>query len=152
VIIALALVTITVRVALPLYQTLAVLLFAYVLMFLPRALVGLRTSIAQAPVELERAAASLGRTPVAAIWQTTIRLAAPGAMASAALAALGITTELTATLMLAPNGTRTLAMRFWSYTSELDFASAAPYALLMIVLSIPLVIMLHVQSDRVDQV
>jgi iron(III) transport system permease protein len=73
-------------------------------------------------------------------------------MASAALAALGITTELTATLMLAPNGTRTLAMRFWSYTSELDFASAAPYALLMIVLSIPLVILLHMQSDRVEQV
>jgi iron(III) transport system permease protein len=139
-------------VALPLYQTLATLLFAYVLMFLPRALVGLRTSIAQAPVELERAAASLGRPPVAAIWQTTIHLAAPGAMASAALAALGITTELTATLMLAPNGTRTLAMRFWSYTSELDFASAAPYALLMIVLSIPLVILLHMQSDRVEQV
>jgi iron(III) transport system permease protein len=151
VIIALALVTITVQVALPLYQTLATLIFAYVLMFLPRALVGLRTSIAQAPMELERAAASLGRPPVVAIWQTTIRLAAPGAMASAALVALGITTELTGTLMLAPNGTRTLAMRFWSYTSELDFASAAPYALLMIVLSIPLVIMLHMQSDRVEQ-
>ncbi|WP_084587555.1 ABC transporter permease [Devosia riboflavina] len=151
VIIALALVTITVQVALPLYQTLATLIFAYVLMFLPRALVGLRTSIAQAPVELERAAASLGRPPVSAIWHTTIRLAAPGAMASAALVALGITTELTGTLMLAPNGTRTLAMRFWSYTSELDFASAAPYALLMIVLSIPLVIMLHMQSDRVEQ-
>lgn len=151
VIIALALVTITVQVALPLYQTLATLIFAYVLMFLPRALVGLRTSIAQAPVELERAAASLGRTPLSAIWQTTIRLAAPGAMASAALVALGITTELTGTLMLAPNGTRTLAMRFWSYTSELDFASAAPYALLMIVLSIPLVIMLHMQSDRIEQ-
>lgn len=150
VIIALALVTVTVNVALPLYQTVATLLFAYVLMFLPRALVGLRTSIAQAPVELERAAASLGRPPLSAIWHTTIKLAAPGAMASAALAALGITTELTATLMLAPNGTRTLAMRFWSYTSELDFASAAPYALLMIVLSVPLVILLQTQADRVE--
>ncbi|QYO78448.1 iron ABC transporter permease [Devosia salina] len=152
VIIALALVTVTVRIALPLYQTAATLVFAYVLMFLPRALVGLRTSIAQAPIELERAAASLGRPPLNAIWHTTIRLAAPGALASAALAALGITTELTATLMLAPNGTRTLAMRFWSYTSELDFASAAPYALLMIVLSIPLVVLLQLQSDRVDQI
>lgn len=150
VIIALALVTVTVNVAMPLYQTLATLLFAYVLMFLPRALVGLRTSIAQAPVELERAAASLGKPPLSAIWHTTIKLAAPGAMASAALAALGITTELTATLMLAPNGTRTLAMRFWSYTSELDFASAAPYALLMIVLSVPLVILLQTQADRVE--
>ncbi len=151
IIIALALVTITVQVALPLYQTVATLLFAYVLMFMPRALVGLRTSIAQAPVELERTASSLGKKPLAAVWQTTIRLAAPGAAASAALVALGITTELTATLMLAPNGTRTLAMRFWSYTSELDFASAAPYAVLMIIFSCPLVILLQLQADRTER-
>ncbi len=148
VIIALALVTVTVNVALPLYQTVATLLLAYLLMFLPRALVGLRTSIAQAPPELEQAAMSLGRSPIAAIWHTTIRLAAPGALASAALTGLGITTELTATLMLAPNGMRTLAMRFWSYTSELDLASAAPYALLMILLSVPLVVLLHGQADH----
>ena len=64
VVVALALVTITVRVALPLYQTVATVLLAYALMFLPRALVGLRASIAQAPVELERAAMALG--PLAA--------------------------------------------------------------------------------------
>ena len=150
VIIALALVTVTVQVALPLYQTVATLLLAYMLMFLPRALVGMRSSIAQAPVELEHAAQSLGRSPMASIWHTTIRLAAPGAMASAALVAMGITTELTATLMLAPNGMRTLAMRFWSYTSELDLAAAAPYALLMIAFSIPLVVLLQTQTDRQD--
>ncbi|TIR63919.1 MAG: ABC transporter permease subunit, partial [Mesorhizobium sp.] len=63
VVVALALVTITVRIALPLYQTLFTILFGYALMFLPRALVSLRASIAQAPVELERAASSLGRPP-----------------------------------------------------------------------------------------
>ena len=67
------------------------------------------------------------------------------------MVALGITTELTATLMLAPNGTRTLAMRFWSYTSELDFASAAPYAVLMILFSCPLVILLQLQADRPER-
>ncbi|QQR39277.1 ABC transporter permease [Devosia rhizoryzae] len=151
IIIALALVTVTVNISLPLYQTVATLLLAYVLMFLPRALVGLRTSIAQAPVELERAATSLGRPPLSAIWHTTIRLAAPGALASAALVGLGITTELTATLMLAPNGTRTLAMRFWAYTSELDLAMAAPYALLMVLLSVPLVVLLHGGADHMSQ-
>ncbi len=148
VIVALALVTITVRVALPLYQTMATLLLAYLLMFLPRALVGLRASIAQAPIELERAASSLGKRPLVAVWTTTMRLAAPGAAASAALVALGIANELTGTLMLAPNGTRTLAMRFWSYTSELNFAAAAPYALLMVVLSLPLVLLLRLEADR----
>ncbi|MDQ0467847.1 ABC transporter permease [Labrys wisconsinensis] len=148
VVVALALATITVRVALPLYQTAATILFAYVLMFLPRALVSLRASIAQAPVELEQAAHSLGRSPAGALWAVTIRLAAPGAAASMALVGLGITNELTATQMLAPNGTRTLAMAFWAYSSEIDYAAAAPYALMMVLLSLPLTWLLYVQSKR----
>ena len=80
-----------------------------------------------------------------------MRLAAPGAAASAALVELGIANELTGTLMLAPNGTRTLATRFWAYTSELDFSSAAPYALLMIVLSLPLVALLRFEADRISR-
>lgn len=149
VIVALALVTITVRVALPLYQTMATLLLAYLLMFLPRAMVGLRASIAQAPVELERAAQSLGKSPLSAVFHTTVRLAAPGAFAAAALVGLGIANELTGTLMLAPNGVRTLATRFWAYTAELDFSAAAPYAVLMVVLSLPLVLLLRLEADRV---
>ncbi len=148
VIVALALVTVTVRVALPLYQTFATLLLAYALLFLPRAMVGLRASISQAPLELERAAMALGRTPFQAVWQVTLRLSAPGVAASLALAALGITTELTATLMLAPNGVVTLATRFWSLSNEIDYAGAAPYALSMVLLSLPLTLLLHLQSRR----
>ena len=148
IIIALALVSITVRVMLPLYQTAATLVFAYALMFLPRALTGLRSSMAQAPVELERAAMSLGRPPLVAVWRTTMRLAAPGIAASVALVALGISNELTGTLLLAPNGTRTLATKFWALTSELDYAAASPYALLLILLSLPLVVLLRRQADR----
>ncbi|KQV73111.1 iron ABC transporter permease [Rhizobium sp. Root1220] len=148
VVVALSLVTITVRLVLPLYQTFATLIIAYILLFLPRAMVGLRASIAQAPVELERAAMGLGRTPAQAVRQITMRLAAPGAAASIALVALGITNELTATLMLAPNGVETLATRFWSLTSEIDYVSAAPYAVMMVVLSLPLTLLLHAQSKR----
>ena len=148
VVIALALVTVTVRVALPLYQTVATVLLAYALMFLPRALISLRASVAQAPIELEHAAMALGRTPLQAMWQVTMRLAAPGAAAGMMLVALGITTELTATLMLAPSGTRTLATRFWSFTSEIDYAAAAPYALMMILVSLPLTFLLDAQSRR----
>jgi iron(III) transport system permease protein len=148
VVVALALVSITVKLVLPLYQTFATLLLAYVLLFLPRAMIGLRASIAQAPVELERAAMALGRTPGQAVRQVTMRLAAPGAAASMALVALGITNELTATLMLSPNGTVTLATRFWSLTSEIDYVSAAPYAFMMVVLSLPLTLLLYMQSKR----
>jgi iron(III) transport system permease protein len=124
------------------------MLIAYVLMFLPRALISLRASIAQAPIELEQAACSLGRSPVQALWLVTIPLAAPGAAASMALVALGITNELTATQMLAPNGTQTLATAFWSFSGEIDYAAAAPYALLMVLFSLPLTWLLYDQSRR----
>jgi iron(III) transport system permease protein len=148
VVVALALVTITVRLFLPLYQTFATLIIAYILLFLPRAMVGLRASVAQAPIELERAAMSLGKSPTMAVWLTTMRLAAPGAAASIALVAMGITNELTATLMLAPNGVETLATKFWSLTSEIDYVAAAPHAVMMVVLSLPLTLLLQSQSKR----
>ncbi|MBP2550739.1 iron(III) transport system permease protein [Neorhizobium galegae] len=148
VVVALALVTMTVKVA-TLYQTLATITFAYVIMFLPRALVSLRASIAQVPKELEQAAESLGRSPAQALLATTVRLAAPGAAAGLALSSLGIMNELTATQMLAPNGTRTLAMAFWALTSEIDYAGAAPYAVLMVVFSLPLTWLLYQQSKKI---
>lgn len=148
IVVALALVTVTIKFARPIYQTAITVLLAYLLLFLPRALVSLRAGIAQAPVELENVARSLGRTPARALWQITLRLAAPGAAAGAALVFLGITNELTATLLLAPNGTRTLATGFWALTSEIDYVAAAPYALIMIVLSLPLTWLLYHQSKR----
>jgi iron(III) transport system permease protein len=148
IVVALALVTITIRIARPLYQTEFTILLAYLLMFTPRALISLRAGIAQAPVELENVARSLGKTPTQAIWNTTMRLAAPGAAAGAALVFLAISNELTATLLLAPNGTRTLATGFWALTSEIDYVAASPYALLMVALSLPLTWLLYSQSQR----
>lgn len=148
IVVALALVTITVRVALPLYQTAVTVVLAYMLMFLPLALVNLRAGIAQAPVELEQAARSLGRTPTQALWLITLRLAAPGVASGFAMVFLAITNELTATLLLAPSGTQTLATAFWALSSEIDYAGAAPYALLMVLLSMPLTWLLYIQSKR----
>lgn len=149
VVVALALVTVTVHALKPLYQSLAGLLIAFALLFLPRALASLKASFAQVPVELEDAAAALGRPPLETLRDVTLRLAAPGIAASAALAALGIGTELTATLMLAPSGLRTLSTEFWARTSELDYAAAAPAAVLMVALSLPLTVLLKIQSERV---
>jgi iron(III) transport system permease protein len=148
IVVALALVTVTISFARPIYQTTITVLLAYLLMFLPRALVSLRAGIAQAPVELENIARSLGRSPSQALWLITMRLAAPGAAAGAALVFLAITNELTATLLLSPSGTRTLATGFWAMTSEIDYAAAAPYALIMILLSLPLTALLYHQSKR----
>ena len=147
IVVALALATITIRLVPPLYQTIVVLLLAYVLLFLPRALVNLRSGIAQVPIGLDEVARSLGDTPAIAFLRVTARLASPAALAGGALVFLGIVNELTATLLLGPNGTRTLTTQFWTHVTDLDYASAAPYALLMVLLSVPMVSVLFRASQ-----
>jgi iron(III) transport system permease protein len=149
IVVGLAFVTVSIRLVPDAYQTAWVLLPAYVLLFLPRALVSLRSGLAQAPKELEEAAQALGTRPLAAFMRVTFRLTAPAAAGGAALVVLAVVNELTATLMLAPTGTRTLAMQFWSKSSEIDYAGAAPYALMMIVLSAPMTYLLFQQSKKV---
>ncbi len=61
----------------------------------------------------------------------------PGLGASLALVSLAVSTELTATLLLSPIGTSTLATEFWSRASAVEYGAAAPYALLLIALSVP---------------
>ncbi len=147
IVVALALASVAIRLVEPLYQTVVVLLLGYMLLFMPRALVNLRSGIAQVPVGLEEVAQSLGKRPAVAFLRVTARLAMPAGLAAAALVFLGIVNELTATLLLGPNGTRTLTTQFWSHVNDLDFASAAPYALLMVLLSIPMVALLFRASQ-----
>ncbi|MET1155389.1 ABC transporter permease subunit [Arthrobacter sp.] len=149
IVVGLALVTVSIRAVPGIYQTAGVLIAAYVLLFLPRALVNLRSGLAQVPKELDEAAQSLGKAPLTSFVRVTLRLTAPAAAGGAALVFLAIVNELTATLLLSPNGTRTLATEFWSKSSEIDYTGAAPYALLMILLSAPMTYLLFQQSKKV---
>ncbi|MEO8283634.1 MAG: iron ABC transporter permease [Pseudarthrobacter sp.] len=149
IVVGLAFVTVSIRVVPGIYQSAGVLVAAYVLLFVPRALVNLRAGLAQAPKELDEAAQALGKPPLESFVRVTLRLTAPAAAGGAALVFLAIANELTATLLLSPNGTRTLATEFWSKSSEIDYAGAAPYALLMILLSAPMTYLLFQQSKKV---
>jgi iron(III) transport system permease protein len=40
-------------------------------------------------------------------------------------------------------------MLFWSYSSELDYSAAAPYALALVLLAIPVTVLLFRQSTKV---
>jgi iron(III) transport system permease protein len=57
-------------------------------------------------------------------------------------------TELTATLLLSPTGTHTLATEFWSKTGGLDYGAASPYAALMVLLSMPATFLLIREPRR----
>ena len=137
IVVALALVWVSIRWTPTLYQTLPVLLAAYAILFLPRAVVSVRGSLEHAPVLLEQVSRSLGQSAWATFRRVTVPLVAPGLGAGAALTFLAVSTELTATLILAPTGTSTLATEFWSNSSSVQYGAAAPYALLLILVSLP---------------
>jgi iron(III) transport system permease protein len=136
IVVALALVTLTVHHLRPLYQSTVLLLLAYAVVFLPLGLVSVRAAMVQAQARLEEAGRSLGLGWLAVTLRITLPLAAPGLGAAAAMVFIAVVTELTATLLLAPIGTDTLATQVWANTSTLAFAAAAPYAALMAVLSL----------------
>ncbi|MDN5893713.1 MAG: iron ABC transporter permease [Nocardioides sp.] len=148
IVIALALITFTIRYVPGLYQTAPVLVAAYLIMFLSRAVVSVRSSLEQAPPVLENVARSLGLSRMAATWRVTVPIVLPGIGAGAALVFIAICTELTATLLLAPIETQTLATRFWSLSGGLQYGAAAPFALLMIGLAMPAVYLLSRTPGR----
>ncbi len=136
IVVALALITLTLAGAAPLYQSTAALIAAYAILFLPLALVCARAALVQVPRRLDEVARSLGLGPAAVALRVLLPLAGAGLGAGLALVFVSVVTELTATLLLAPLGTRTLATEVWANTSALAFAAAAPYAALMAAISL----------------
>lgn len=136
VVVALALVFLSIRLIPSLYQGLGILLAAYVILFLPLAQSSLRASAELVPPQFEAVARSLGRRPFQVFVSVVLPTMAPGIGAALALMMLEIVRELTATLMLAPTGTVTLATEVWSYTADAEYAAAAPFAALLVLVSI----------------
>jgi iron(III) transport system permease protein len=132
IVVALAFVFFATRYAAAVYQSTFLLIAAYVVLFLPLALISVEAALAQAPTSLEEVARSLGTRRLAVLWKVTLPLLGPGLLAAAALVFLSTATELTATLILSPTGTTTLATGFWAYTTDLSYGAAAPYAAIMV--------------------
>jgi len=137
IVVALALVFFTTRVALPLYQTLAVLVFALAIHYLPLAVSPISASLLQVPPRLEEAARGLGRSPMAVFRTITTPLVASGVLGGAALVFLHALKELPATLLLAPIGFDTLATDVWRQTSFGFFEASAIPALLLLLIAAP---------------
>ena len=150
IVVALALVFFGIRVVPGLYQTLAMLVFAYVVLFLPQAVGAIRASLLQVDGNVEGAARVLGSTRTATLRRVTLPLSRRGALAGGALVMLTALKELPATLLLAPTGFDTLATRVWSATSEAFYTRAAVPALGLILLgSVPLaVLMVRERRER----
>ena len=135
IVIALALVFFAANYLTPLYQGVALLVFAYVVLFLPAAVGAARASLVQVSPGVEEAARGLGRRPYQVFASVTVPLMRPGILAGAALVFLITMKELPATLFLAPIGFKTLATSIWSATEAAFFAQAAGPALLLVLVS-----------------
>ncbi len=148
IVIALSLVFFGANYATFLYQTLALLVFAYVVRFLPEAVGSARASLLQISPRLEEAARNLGRTPAQTLTSITVPLLKPGLLTGLALVFLTGMKELPATLLLGPTGFNTLATRIWSGTEQASFAHTAAPALLLVLVSAVSVWLILSQEEK----
>ena len=130
-----------------LYQTLALLVFAYVVRFFPQALAGVGSALQRVHPRIEEAGRSLGRGPIRVLATVTVPLIRRGVLAGGALVFLNAMKELPATLLLRPIGFETLATEIWRFTSLGSYSRAAPPALLLIVVSAPFVYLLSTRRS-----
>ena len=118
-----------------LYQSLPLLILAYVLHFGAHPLRTTRSSLLAMPERVEDAARTLGASRWRRLIRVELPLIGPGMVAGAGLVLLSVMKELPATLLLAPAGFSTLAVEVWQATESALFAQASLAALVLVALS-----------------
>jgi iron(III) transport system permease protein len=132
----------------PLYGTVATVILAYLIRFLPQGLQAQEAAFHQVKPHLEEAARSLGSTFHSALLRVVLPLIKPGVLTGWVLIFVSSMKELPATLLLRPLGFDTLAVRIWIETSEEFYALAAPAALVLIGVTFPLFALLLARTTR----
>ncbi|SDZ13074.1 iron(III) transport system permease protein [Evansella caseinilytica] len=119
-----------------LYNTYYLIALAFVIRFLPQAMNAGEASLSLVSPRMDEAARSLGHPPWRVMINIIIPSILPGILAGGALVFVSSLKELPATLLLRPPGFDTMAVRIWVDTREAIYHSAAPAALLIILISI----------------
>ncbi|MFW5949555.1 MAG: ABC transporter permease [Halolamina sp.] len=123
------------EVARAVYQSLPLLVFAYVVRFLPQAVGATRSSVLGVDPTLIGAARVLGASPRTVFRRVTLPLIAPGVLAGLALVFLTTMKELDTTLILHPTGFTTLVTYIWRVQEGGYYGRAALPALVLVVVS-----------------
>ena len=117
------------------YQTVPLLIVAYVLHFGAQATRAARVAVEAAPRRMGDAAATLGAGRVRRFTSVELPLMLPGLLAGAGLVMLSTMKELPATLLLAPVGCETLATEIWGSGDAGALAQGALASLVLVALS-----------------
>jgi iron(III) transport system permease protein len=131
------------------YQTIPLLVFAYVVRFLPQAVGSTRTSILQVDPKLIEAGRVLGESSVGSFRRITFPLIRSGIVAGAALVFLTTMKELPVTLILRPSGYENIVTQIWAaQDSSLYQYAAVPALLLMVISGLSMVVLLTQETDE----
>lgn len=145
---ALSLLFMALRVLPFLYLTMPLLVAGLTLHFLAESLGPVRSSLLQLPPRLEEAARALGTSKLGAFFRVTLPNLRKGLVVSAAMVFLSSMKELSLHLILSPTGYSSLAMEVWDKVENVDYAGAAPYALLILAFSASFVLLLFTQEQN----
>jgi iron(III) transport system permease protein len=132
-----------------LYGTVVLLVLAEAMLFVPFAVVALRSTIGLIEPALEESARSLGLGPLRTLWRVTVPLARPGLAAAGVLVFAFVLGDLSTAQVLLPPGLTTLGTQFWADSASVSFAAAAPYAAALIVLALMATYVVMGQFGRV---
>ena len=124
--------------AIGLYQTLPLLVVAYLVHFGAQALGATTVAFQAAPVRLTEAAALLGAGPRRRFLSIELPLLLPGLLAGAGLVLLSTMKELPATLLLAPIGFDTLATRIWGASEDGFLGEVGAASIVLVAVSLVL--------------
>jgi len=118
-----------------LYQTLPLLLLAYVIHFGAQAYRSAQVGVAAVDERLGEAARTLGAGRLRRLWRVELPLMLPPLAAGGGLVMLSTMKELPATLLAAPLGFDTLATRIWTANESGFLADAGMASLVLIAVS-----------------
>ena len=151
IVVALSLVFIGINYISPVYQTLWLLIFGYVIISLPIAGGTIKSALLQLSPKTNEAAVSLGHSGLRSFISITFPQIKPGIFAGSAIVFLVVMKELPATLILSPNGFDTLATSIWMSFNDAYLTNVAVGSLVLICASgIPL-ILLNIKMSGKDR-
>lgn len=152
IVIGLALVFLGTRTVPSLYrQGVWLLVFAYVVRFLPQAVGTVRSSVLQIDGATIEAARTLNAGPLDTFRRITLPLIMPGVIAGGILVFLTTMKELPMTLMLQPIGMDTLVIIIWEAQETLHYRYAAvPAFILIFVSGLTMIVLLRQEGSNIS--
>ena len=135
IVVAISLVFFGINFARPVYQSVWLLLFGYLILFIPVAVGSLKSSLLQVNPSFEEAARGLGARSWQVLKSITVPLISPGIITTTVMIFLLCMKELPATLILSPIGFKTLSTVIWDSSVDAFFSKTAAASLLLILVA-----------------